>query len=128
MFVISCGDLICYVGVSGDFNMIYWSDCVVCEVGLFGVIVYGMFIMVMVVWFVIVWVGDFGVVVEYGVCFIKFVLVDDVEGMSIEVCGVVVIKDDECCIVCVDFMVMMLGEDGVCVSVLGWVWVVVWLL
>jgi acyl dehydratase len=118
-FAISRGDLIRYAGASGDFNTIHWSDRVAREVGLPGVIAHGMFTMATAVRLVTAWVGDPGAVVEYGVRFTKPVPVDDVEGTSIEVRGVVATKDDERRTVRVDLTATTPGEDGARVSVLG---------
>lgn len=119
-FVISCFDLVCYVGVLGDFNLIYWNECFVQLVGLFDVIVYGMFMMVIVVWVVIDWLGDFGVVEDYSVCFIWFVVVFDFDGIVFEVCGVVC-EDFGDGWFSVDFMVIVVGQ-----IVLVWVCVIIW--
>lgn len=97
-----------YVGVFGDFNLIYWNEWFVKFVGLLDIIVYGMFMMVEVIWVVIDWVGDFGVVVEYGVCFIRLVVVFDLDGIMLCVEGVVRnVCDDG--LVDVDFIVTVGG-------------------
>lgn len=94
----------CYVGVLGDFNFIYYCDDVVVLVGLLGVFVYGM-LMMGIVLFVVIFVFDFVMCVfDYGVCFIKLVVVDFVDGVDIYVVVMVGVVDEE--VVCIDFKVM----------------------
>jgi acyl dehydratase len=118
-FTITRADLVRYAGASGDFNTIHWSDRVAREVGLPGVIAHGMFTMATAVRLVTSWVGDPGLVVEYGVRFTKPVPVDDVEGAELEVSGVVAAKDDAARTVRVDLTATTPGADGARVSVLG---------
>jgi acyl dehydratase len=81
-------DLVRYAGASGDFNEIHWNERVAVDVGLPNVIAHGMFTMAQAVRVVTDWVGDPGAVVDYGVRFIRPVVVpDDGVGAVIEVSG-----------------------------------------
>ena len=87
-FPVNRTDLVRYAGAAGDFNPIHWNERFAVQVGLPNVIAHGMFTMAQAVRVVTDWVGDPGAVVEYGVRFIKPVVVpDDEVGASIEVSG-----------------------------------------
>ena len=87
-FPITRADLIRYAGASGDFNVIHWNQRVAHEVGLPDVIAHGMFTMATAARVLTDWVGDPGAVVEYGVRFIRPVVVpDDGVGALLEVTG-----------------------------------------
>jgi len=87
-FPVNRADLVRYAGAAGDFNPIHWNERFAVQVGLPNVIAHGMFTMAQAVRVVTDWVGDPGAVVEYGVRFIKPVVVpDDGVGASIEVSG-----------------------------------------
>jgi acyl dehydratase len=95
-FPVGRADLVQYAGASGDFNPIHWNERFAREVGLPDVIAHGMFTMAEAVRVVTDWAGDPGAVVEYGVKFIKPVVVpDDDRGALIEVSGkVAALLDD----------------------------------
>ncbi|MFD1658855.1 MaoC family dehydratase [Streptomyces caeni] len=95
-FPVSRATLVRYAGASGDFNPIHWNERFAKEVGLPDVIAHGMFTMAEAIRVVTDWVGDPGAVVEYGVRFIKPVVVpDDDQGALIEVGGKVAAKLDD---------------------------------
>jgi acyl dehydratase len=85
-----------YAGASGDFNPIHWSDRQATAAGLPGVIAHGMLTMAFAAEAVATWVGDGGVVVEFGVRFANPVVVpDDDAGTEVTVSGVVRRPTDE---------------------------------
>ncbi|MER7661178.1 MaoC family dehydratase [Streptomyces sp. NPDC096193] len=87
-FPVTRATLVRYAGASGDFNPIHWNEKFATEVGLPDVIAHGMFTMAEAVRVVTDWVGDPGAVVEYGVRFIRPVVVpNDEKGALIEVSG-----------------------------------------
>ncbi|NEC89803.1 MaoC family dehydratase [Streptomyces sp. SID12501] len=95
-FPVTRATLVQYAGASGDFNPIHWNEKFAVEVGLPDVIAHGMFTMAEAIRVVTDWVGDPGAVVEYGVRFIKPVVVpNDGEGATIEVSGKVGAKLDD---------------------------------
>ncbi|MDJ0381517.1 MaoC family dehydratase [Streptomyces sp. G-G2] len=88
--------LVRYAGASGDFNPIHWNEKFAREVGLPDVIAHGMFTMAEAIRVVTDWTGDPGAVLEYGVRFIKPVVVpNDDRGAVIEVTAKVAAKLDE---------------------------------
>ena len=87
-FKVRRSDLVRYAGAAGDFNEIHWNERFAVSVGLPDVIAHGMFTMAEAVRVVTEWVDDPGAVVDYGVKFIRPVVVpDDGEGAVIEVTG-----------------------------------------
>jgi acyl dehydratase len=89
-YQVTRADLVRYAGASGDFNPIHWSDRVATAVGLPGVIAQGMYTMALAGRAVTTWAGDPGAVVEYGVRFVRPVVVpDDDEGTEVVVAGTV---------------------------------------
>lgn len=68
-------DLVRYAGASGDFNPIHWSEQAARESGLPDQISHGMLTMAKSVTGVVAWVGDPAAVVEYGVRFVRPVVV-----------------------------------------------------
>jgi acyl dehydratase len=68
-------DLVRYCGASGDFNAIHWSDTAAATSGLPDVIAHGMLTMAESCNGVVAWVGDPAAVVEYGVRFVRPVVV-----------------------------------------------------
>ncbi|WP_406267877.1 MaoC family dehydratase [Actinacidiphila glaucinigra] len=95
-FPVNRATLVQYAGASGDFNPIHWNEKFAKEVGLPDVIAHGMFTMASAVRVVTDWVGDPGAVVEYGVRFIKPVVVpNDGTGALIEVSAKVAAKLDD---------------------------------
>jgi acyl dehydratase len=68
-------DLVRYAGASGDFNAIHWSDAGARAAGLPDVIAHGMLTMARSVNGVVAWLGDPTAVVEYGVRFVRPVVV-----------------------------------------------------
>lgn len=104
--------LVRYAGASGDFNPIHWSERYAVEVGLEDVIAHGMFTMAEAVRVVTDWTGDPAAVREYGVRFIRQVVVpDDGVGATIEVSAQVAAKlDDEARTVRVDLVAKSGGQ------------------
>ncbi|GAA1173610.1 MaoC family dehydratase [Streptomyces hebeiensis] len=95
-FPVTRATLVRYAGASGDFNPIHWNEKFAKEVGLPDVIAHGMFTMAEAIRVVTDWVGDPGVVVEYGVRFTKPVVVpNDDEGAVVEVSAKVGAKLDD---------------------------------
>lgn len=95
-FPVSRATLVQYAGASGDFNPIHWNERFAREVGLPDVIAHGMFTMASAARVVTDWVGDPGAVVDYGVRFIKPVVVpNDDEGALIEVTAKVAAKMED---------------------------------
>jgi acyl dehydratase len=87
--------LVMYAGASGDFNIIHWNEKVATAVGLPDVIAHGMLTMAEAGRVVTDWVGDPGAVLEYGVRFVRPVVVpDDGVGARLDVSGVVTEKLD----------------------------------
>jgi acyl dehydratase len=87
--------LVRYCGASGDFNVIHWNERIAVSVGLPNVIAHGMFTMAQAGRYITDWVGDAGVLVEFGVRFSAPVVVpDDDAGATIEVSGTVEEKLD----------------------------------
>jgi len=87
-FPITRADLVRYAGASGDFNVIHWNERVAREVGLPDVIAHGMFTMATAARVLTDWLGDPGAVLEYGVRFVRPVVVpDDGVGALLEVGG-----------------------------------------
>jgi acyl dehydratase len=74
-FTIDRLDLVRYCGASGDFNVIHWSDRAAEAAGLPDVIAHGMLTMARSVNGVVAWAGDPAAVVEYGVRFVRPVVV-----------------------------------------------------
>ncbi len=104
-------DLVRYAGASGDFNVIHWNERVATSVGLPNVIAHGMLTMATAARLVTDWAGDPGAVVEYGVRFTKPVVVpDDDRGATLEVTGVVAVKDEERRTVRVDLTATSAGD------------------
>jgi hypothetical protein len=90
-------DLIRYAGASGDFNPIHWSDQRATSAGLSGVVAHGMLTMAYAARVVTDWVGDPGAIVDYGVRFIRPVIVSEPmnaaePGAVLEISGVVAAK------------------------------------
>lgn len=95
-FRVTRADLVRYAGASGDFNPIHWNERFARQVGLPGVIAHGMYTMGIASRAVTGWVGDAGVVVEYGTRFTRPVPVpDDDHGVEVTVTGVVKRKLDD---------------------------------
>jgi len=104
-------DLVRYAGASGDFNVIHWNERVARSVGLPDVIAHGMLTMATVARLVTEWAGDPGAVVDYVTRFTKPVPVpDDDGGASLEVSGVVAVKDDDARTVRVDLVAVCCGQ------------------
>jgi acyl dehydratase len=81
-------DLIKYAGAAQDFNPIHWNEKRAREVGLPDVIAHGMLTMALGGRLVTDWVGDPGLVVEYGVRFTRPVVVpNDDTGALVELTG-----------------------------------------
>jgi acyl dehydratase len=68
-------DLVRYAGASCDFNPIHWSDAAARAAGLPDVIAHGMLTMAKSTNGVVAWVGDPAAVVEYGVRFVRPIVV-----------------------------------------------------
>ena len=84
-FDLSRDTLVRYAGASGDFNPIHYRDDVATSVGLPGVIAHGMLTMGLSVQPVVDWAGDPARVVDYQVRFTRPVVVDPVNGASVQV-------------------------------------------
>jgi acyl dehydratase len=76
-FPIERVDLVRYAGASRDFNPIHWSDRAARDAGLPDVIAHGMLTMAKSVNGVVAWAGDPAAVEEYGVRFVRPVIVPD---------------------------------------------------
>lgn len=95
-FPVTRATLVRYAGASGDFNPIHWDERFAVSVGLDDVIAHGMLTMAQAVRVVTDWVGDPAAVVEYGVRFIRQVVVPVGEkGASVEVSAKVAAVVDE---------------------------------
>jgi acyl dehydratase len=95
-FPVTRATLVRYAGASGDFNPIHWNEKFAKEVGLPDVIAHGMFTMAEAIRVVTDWTSDPSAVVEYGVRFIRPVVVpNDDQGATIEVTGKVAVKLDD---------------------------------
>lgn len=70
-------DLVQYAGASGDFNPIHYSDRMAAALGLPGVVAHGMLTMATAARVVTDWLGDPSRLVEYGVRFVRPVVVPD---------------------------------------------------
>jgi acyl dehydratase len=104
--------LVQYAGASLDRNPIHWDERFATSVGLPDVIAHGMFTMGAAITVVTDWAGDAGRVVEYGVRFIRPVVVPYDSGADIEVSAVVKAVDAETGRVTLDLGVMC-GSDKV---------------
>lgn len=89
-------DLIRYAGASLDFNPIHWNERVAKEVELPGVIAHGMLTMALAGRLVTDWLGDPGMLVQYGARFTRPVVVpNDADGALVQLSGKVrEIRDD----------------------------------
>ena len=95
-FPVTRATLVRYAGASGDFNPIHWNEKFAKEVGLPDVIAHGMFTMAEAIRVVTDWTSDPSAVVEYGVRFIRPVVVpNDDQGATIEVTGKIAVKLDD---------------------------------
>jgi acyl dehydratase len=85
-FTVRRADLVRYAGASGDFNPIHWNQRFATQVGLPDVIAHGMLTMALAARVVTDWAGDPAALVDYGVRFIRPVVVpDDEAGATVEV-------------------------------------------
>lgn len=82
-------DLVRYAGASTDLNPIHWSDRRAAELGLPGVVAHGMLTMGTALRVVTDWVGDPGRIRSYAVRFTRPVVVDELEGGTVEFSGTV---------------------------------------
>jgi acyl dehydratase len=87
--------LVRYAGASGDFNPIHYRDDVAASVGLPGVLAHGMLTMGLAVATIVPWLGDSGRILEYGVRFIRPVVVDPQTGAELRIVATVGAIDDE---------------------------------
>lgn len=88
-------DLVRYAGASGDFNPIHYSDRMATALGLPGVVAHGMLTMAVAARVVTDWFGDVSRLVEYGVRFVKPVVVpDDDTGAELRISAVVAAVDE----------------------------------
>ena len=76
-FPVTRDTLVRYAGASGDFNPIHWNERAAREAGLPDIIAHGMLTMARSVNGLVAWVGDPTAVVEYGVRFVRPVVVPD---------------------------------------------------
>ncbi|MEY4450759.1 MAG: hypothetical protein RLZZ304_1134 [Actinomycetota bacterium] len=86
-FLLTRDSLVRYAGASGDFNPIHYRDDFAKSVGLEGVLAHGMLTMGAAVQVAVDWVGDAGLVIDYGVRFTKPVWVDATDGAVLVVVG-----------------------------------------
>ncbi|SOD72355.1 MaoC dehydratase-like protein [Jatrophihabitans sp. GAS493] len=91
-FPIQRFNLVQYAGASGDFNPIHWNERFAQGVGLPDVIAHGMYTMALSVRVVSDWVGDPGAVLDYGVRFVRPVVVSDADGATLDVSAAVAQK------------------------------------
>lgn len=84
-FPVSRDSLVRYAGASGDFNPIHYRDDAALSVGLPGVLAHGMLTMGFAVQPVIDWLGTRGWVSDYQVRFTRPVLVDAIDGATVNV-------------------------------------------
>ena len=94
-FTVGRLDLVRYCGASGDFNDIHWSDRAAARAGLPDVISHGMLTMAKSVNGVVEWAGDPAAVVEYGVRFVRPVVVPVDGSDTVTVDGEVTERIDE---------------------------------
>jgi acyl dehydratase len=87
-------DLVRYCGASGDFNAIHWSDTAAAAAGLPDVIAHGMLTMAKSCNGVVAWVGDPSAIVEYGVRFVRPVVVPVDGSDTVTVDGTIIEKLD----------------------------------
>jgi len=111
-FRITRDALVRYAGASGDFNAIHYRDDVAAAVGLPGVLAHGMLTMGAAVQPVVDWVERMpgAKIVEYGVRFVRPVLVDPTDGALVTVTATVGAVDESLGIVRVDLAVTAAGE------------------
>ena len=88
-------DLVRYCGASGDFNAIHWSDAAAAAAGLPDVIAHGMLTMAKSCNAVVAWVGDPTAVVEYGVRFVRPIVVTVDGSDTVTVDGTIIEKLDD---------------------------------
>jgi acyl dehydratase len=87
--------LVRYAGASGDFNPIHYSDTVAAEVGLPGVLAHGMLTMGLSVQTIVPWLGDVGRITEYGVKFVRPIVVDATSGAEVRIVATLAEVDEE---------------------------------
>lgn len=87
--------LVRYAGASGDFNPIHYRDDVAASVGLPGVLAHGMLTMGLASSVVVSALDPAARILDYGVRFIKPVVVDPVNGAEVQVLAKVGAVDDE---------------------------------
>mgnify|MGYP006344191441 FL=1 len=95
---LSRDSLVRYAGASGDFNPIHYRDDVAAAAGLPGVLAHGMLTMGAAVQPVIDWlrsVDPGASVVDYQVRFTRPVVVDPVDGATVQVLAKVGVLDDD---------------------------------
>jgi acyl dehydratase len=92
---ITRADLVRYAGASGDFNRIHWNERFAKSVGLPDVIAHGMLTMGLTGRVLTQWIGDAGVVLDFGVRFTRPVVVPEAEGATLVVGGKVSSKSDD---------------------------------
>jgi len=109
-FAVTRDSLVRYAGASGDFNPIHYRDDVAAAAGLPGVLAHGMLTMGVAVQPVVDWLGDRGMVLEYGVRFTRPVVVDPVVGARLVVSAKVGALDDESGTARIDLTVTSGGE------------------
>lgn len=104
-----CIQLVQYVGILGDYNLLYMDEVFVKEVvGYLMVFVYGMCIMGMIGKVLINWVGD-GWFMKYGVCFKVQVWFGDMFKVMVEVIELC----EEEGVYYVDIKVLIVNQDGI---------------
>ncbi len=119
-FLLTRDSLVRYAGASGDFNPIHYRDDFAKSVGLEGVLAHGMLTMGAAVQVAVDWVGDAGLVIDYGVRFTKPVWVDATDGAVLVVVGKIGQIDTENGTVRVD-LTATFNETGVLGKAQAWV-------
>ncbi len=119
-FLLTRDSLVRYAGASGDFNPIHYRDDFAKSVGLEGVLAHGMLTMGAAVQVAVDWVGDAGLVIDYGVRFTKPVWVDAADGAVLVVVGKIGQIDTENGTVRVD-LTATFNETGVLGKAQAWV-------
>ena len=109
-FDLSRDALVRYAGASAAFNPIHYRDDVATSVGLPGVIAHGMLTMGLAVQPVVDWAGDPARVVDYQVRFTRPVVVDPVDGASVQVTAKVGQLDAEARVARIDLTTTFNGE------------------
>lgn len=102
--------LVRYAGASGDFNPIHWNQRFAQSVGLPDVVAHGMLTMATAGRIATDWLGDSGLLAEYGVRFTRPVVVADPDGADVEVTATIGALDAGARTARVDISAMFNGQ------------------